>query len=451
MIISKLSLPRRTFLRGVGATVALPFLDAMVPALSALSKTPTAAAPVRRLGFVYIPNGAVMQQWTPAEVGAGFELSPILSPLAPFRDQLVVVSGLAHGQAEPLGDGNGEHSRASATWLNGVHPNQTEGADVRAGITADQIAAQGLGRETPLASLELAIDLDGLVGNCENGYSCVYLNTISWRTPTTPQPMENNPRVVFERLFGEGGTTEQRVAEMRRDRSILDSVTDDLADLQRDIGAGDRARVAQYLDAIRSLERRIQLAEAQSADAELPELARPVGVPDTYEEHVKLMFDLLSLAYQADITRVFTFMLGRELGGRTYPHLGVPDPHHGLSHHRNDPEKLAKLAKINTFHMELFTHFLENLQSAPDGDGSLLDHSMVLYGGGLGDSNDHAHFDLPELVVGGGAGRLKGGRHLMYPKDTPMNNLLVSMLGKAGLPAEHFGDSSGRLVELAGV
>jgi hypothetical protein len=406
---------------------------------------------VRRLGFVYIPNGAVMQQWTPAEVGAGFGLSPILSPLAPFRDQLVVVSGLAHGQAEPLGDGNGEHSRASATWLNGVHPNQTEGADVRAGITADQIAAQGLGRETPLASLELAIDLDGLVGNCENGYSCVYLNTISWRTPTTPQPMENNPRVVFERLFGEGGTTEQRVAEMRRDRSILDSVTDDLADLQRDIGAGDRARVAQYLDAIRSLERRIQLAEAQSADAELPELARPVGVPDTYEEHVKLMFDLLSLAYQADITRVFTFMLGRELGGRTYPHLGVPDPHHGLSHHRNDPEKLAKLAKINTFHMELFTHFLENLQSAPDGDGSLLDHSMVLYGGGLGDSNDHAHFDLPELVVGGGAGRLKGGRHLMYPKDTPMNNLLVSMLGKAGLPAEHFGDSSGRLVELAGV
>ena len=242
MWLEKVALPRRTFLRGMGATLALPFLDAMVPALSALSKTPTAAAPVRRLGFVYNPNGAVMQQWTPAEVGAGFELSPILSPLAPFRDQLVVVSGLAHGQAEPLGDGNGEHSRASATWLNGVHPNQTEGADVRAGITADQIAAQELGRETPLASLELAIDLDGLVGNCENGYSCVYLNTISWRTPTTPQPMENNPRVVFERLFGEGGTTEQRVAEMRRDRSILDSVTDDLADLQRDIGAGDRAR-----------------------------------------------------------------------------------------------------------------------------------------------------------------------------------------------------------------
>lgn len=452
MIIRKLSLPRRTFLRGMGAAVALPLLDAMVPALSGLSATAGAASgPVRRLGFVYIPNGAVMQQWTPAQTGPGFELSPILRPLEPYKDHLTVVSGLAHGQAEPLGDGNGEHSRASATWLNGVHPKQTEGADVRAGITADQLAAQELGRGTPLSSLELAIDLDGLVGNCENGYSCVYLNTVAWRSPTTPLPMENNPRVVFERLFGDGGTTEQRVAEMRRDRSILDSVTSDLAALERDIGAADRARLDQYLDAIRALERRIQLAEVQSGDTELPELARPVGIPATYEEHVTLMFDLVSLAYQADLTRVFTFMLGRELGGRTYPHLGVPDPHHGLSHHRNDPEKLDKLARINAYHMGLFTHFLDSLQSSPDGDGSLLDHSMVLYGGGLGDSNDHAHFDLPELVVGGGGGRLKGGRHLQYPKDTPMNNLLVSMLDKAGLPAEQFGDSTGRISDLAGV
>ena len=449
MIIKKLSLPRRTFLRGAGAAVALPLLDAMVPALSAVTRT--AASPVRRLGFVYIPNGAVMQQWTPAQVGSGFELSPILQPLAPYRDQLTVVSGLAHGQAEPLGDGNGEHSRASSTWLNGVHPKQTEGADVRAGITADQLAARHLGRDTPLPSLELAIDLDGLVGNCENGYSCVYLNTVAWRSPTTPLPMENNPRVVFERLFGDGGTTEQRVAEMRRDRSILDSVTDDLATLEHRIGAGDRSRLDQYLDAIRALERRIQLAEVQSADAELPALARPVGIPETFEGHVKLMFDLISLAYQADLTRVFTFMLGRELGGRTYPHLGVPDPHHGLSHHRSDPEKLDKLTRINTYHMGLFTHLLESLGSAPDGDGTVLDHSMVLYGGGLGDSNDHAHFDLPELVVGGGSGRLKGGRHLQYPKDTPMNNLLVSMLDKAGLPADQFGDSTGRLKELVGV
>ena len=452
MIIRKLSLPRRTFLRGMGATVALPFLDAMVPALSGLSAASRAATrPVQRLGFVYIPNGAVMQQWTPATTGTDFELSPILQPLAPYRDQLTVLSRLAHGQAEPLGDGNGEHSRASATWLNGVHPRQTEGSDVEAGSTADQLAARVLGHDTPLPSLELAIDLDGLVGNCENGYSCVYLITVAWRSATTPLPMENNPRGVFERLFGEGGTTEQRVTEMRRDRSILDSVRDELASLEREIGTGDRARLDQYLDAIRALERRIVLAEAQSVAAELPALARPVGIPDTFEDHIKLMFDLLSLAYQADITRVFTFMFGRELGGRTYPHLGVPDPHHGLSHHRNDPEKLAKLTKINTHHVSLFTHFLESLSSAPEGDGALLEHSMVLYGGGLGDSNDHAHFDLPELVVGGGAGRLAGGRHLQYPKDTPMTNLLISMLDKAGLPAETLGDSTGRLTELSGV
>ena len=449
MMIRKLSLPRRTFLRGLGATVALPLLDAMVPALTAEART--AARPVRRLGFIYIPNGAVMQQWTPAETGPGYALSPILQPLAPFRDQLTVVSGLAHGQAEPLGDGNGEHSRASSTWLNGIHPKQTEGSDVQAGITADQLAAQHIGRDTPLPSLELAIDLDGLVGNCENGYSCVYLNTVAWRSPTTPLPMENNPRVVFERLFGDGGTTEQRVAEMRRDRSILDSVTDDLADLERSIGKGDRARLDQYLDSIRALERRITLSEAQSADAELPALARPVGIPDNFEDHVRLMFDLVSLAWQADITRVFTFMLGRELGGRTYPHLGVPDPHHGLSHHRNDPEKLDKLARINTYHVGLFTHLLENLRTAPDGLGSVLDHAMVMYGGGLGDSNDHAHFDLPEIVVGGGAGRLKGGRHLRYPKDTPVNNLLVSMLDKVGLSAGNFGDATGRIKELADI
>ncbi len=449
MMIRKLSLPRRTFLRGLGATVALPLLDAMVPALTAEART--AAAPVRRLGFIYIPNGAVMQEWTPAETGPGFALSRILQPLEPYRKQLTVVSGLAHGQAEPLGDGNGEHSRASSTWLNGVHPKQTEGSDVRAGTTADQLAAQHIGRDTPLPSLELAIDLDGLVGNCENGYSCVYLNTVAWRSPTTPLPMENNPRVVFERLFGDGGTTEQRVAEMRRDRSILDSVTDDLANLEQSIGKGDRARLDQYLDSIRALERRITLSEAQSADAELPDLARPVGIPDDFEEHVRLMYDLVSLAWQADITRVFTFMLGRELGGRTYPHLGVPDPHHGLSHHRNDPEKLDKLARINTYHVGLFTHLLDSLRAASDGPGSVLDHSMLMYGGGLGDSNDHAHFDLPEIVVGGGAGRLKGGRHLVYPKDTPVNNLLVSMLDKVGVSAGNFGDATGRIKELADI
>ena len=450
MIIKKLSLPRRTFLRGMGATVALPLLDAMVPALSALATT--AAAPIKRLGFVYLPNGAVMQAWTPRGKGTNLELSPTLSPLAPYRDQTLVISRLAHGQAEPLGDGNGEHSRASAVWLNGVHPKQTEGADVRAGVTADQLAAAELGKQTPLPSLELAIDLDFLVGNCENGYSCVYMNTIAWRTPTTPLPMENNPRVVFERLFGDGGTREQRLAEMRKDRSILDSVTEDLAHLERDLGTGDRQRLDQYLDAVRAVERRIQLSEAQGADATLPEnLSRPAGIPDSYEDHVELMFDLLALAYQADITRVFTFMLGRELGGRPYPQIGVPDPHHGISHHRNDPEKLAKLATINRHHVGLFTHFLDRLQTTPDGDGTLLDSSMVLYGAGLGDSNDHLHYDLPVAVVGGKASGIRGGRHLRYPKDTPLANLLISMLDKAGLPAEQFGDSTGRLTALTDV
>ena len=445
MMIKKLTLPRRTFLRGMGAAVALPLLDAMVPALAA-----TSPKPVKRLGFVYLPNGAVMQSWTPKGEG-DLVLSPTLSPLDAYRDQTVVLSRLAHGQAEPLGDGNGEHSRASAVWLNGVHPKHTEGADVRAGVTADQLAAAELGRETPLPSLELAIDLDFLVGNCENGYSCVYMNTVAWRTPTTPLPMENNPRVVFERLFGDGGTREQRLAELQTDRSILDSVTDDLAHLQRDLGHGDRQRLDQYLDAVRAIERRIQMTESQG-DTELPEnLARPAGIPESYEEHVTLMYDLLALAFQADLTRVFTFMMGRELGGRPYPQIGVPDPHHGLSHHRNDPEKLAKLAKINQHHVHLFTHFLERLRSTTDGDGSLLDRSLVLYGAGLGDSNDHLHYDLPVAVVGGKGASWRGGRHLVYPKDTPMTNLLVSMLDKVGLPAEQFGDSTGRLTALTDV
>ncbi len=447
MIIKKLSIPRRTVLRGLGAAVALPLLDAMVPAMSAIAKT--AAAPVKRLGFIYLPNGAVMQAWTPTGEGTNLELSPTLSPLTPFRDQTIVYTRLAHGQAEPLGDGNGEHSRASSVWLNGVHPKHTEGADVEAGVTVDQIAAASLGQDTPLPSLELAIDLDFLVGNCENGYSCAYMNTVSWRTPTTPLPMENNPRVVFERLFGDGGTREQRLAEMRKDRSILDSVTDDLAHLERDLGASDRHRVDQYLDAVRAVERRVQLSEAQGAESALPEnLARPAGIPDSYEEHVALMYELLALAFQADLTRVFTFMVGRELGGRPYPQIGVPDPHHGLSHHRNDPEKLAKLSKINRHHVELLTHFLERLQTTPDGDASLLDSSIVLYGAGLGDSNDHLHYDLPVLTVGGNAAGMRGGRHLLYPKDTPMTNLFVSMLGKAGLPTDELGDSTGRLVAL---
>ena len=444
MIITKRALPRRTFLRGVGAILALPLLDAMVPALSGISGR--VVEPVRRLGWVYIPNGMVMHSWTPP-ADTALDLSTTLSPLASFRDQMVVVSGLAQPQAEALGDGNGEHTRATATWLNGVHPRETEGADVRAGITADQIAAAQLGRTTPLPSLELAIDRDFLVGNCENGYSCIYMNTISWRAPTTPLPMENNPRVVFERLFGEGGSPTARRAQFRKDRSILDAISDDLARLQRDVGPGDRARVTQYLDAVRAIERRIQLSEL--SETALPALDRPVGIPDSYAEHVTLMFDLTALAYQADITRVFTFMLGRELNGRAYPEVGIPDSHHGLSHHRDDPEKLAQLTKINTYHVTLFKHFLETLATTPDGDGSLLDHSLLMYGAALSDSNKHLHYDLPIMMVGGSGGQLQGGRHLQYPRDTPMTNLLASQLDKAGIALDDgLGDSTGRLTEL---
>jgi len=447
MIISKKSLPRRTFLRGMGATLALPFLDAMVPALSATART--AAHPVRRLGFIYIANGVAMNSavnyWRPKGAGANFELSPILTSLAPFRDQLIVVSGLSHRQAETLGDGNGDHTRGTATWLNGVHPKYTEGSDVQAGTTADQIAAKAIGKDTPLPSLELGIDSNFLVGSCENGYSCIYMNTLAWRTPDAPLPMENNPRVIFERLFGEGGTAAQRLAQMRKTRSILDSVIDETAELQRTLGPRDRTSVSDYFDAVREIERRIQKAEEHTTASALPVLERPMGVPERFDQHVKLMYDLQWLAYQADLTRVFTFMLGREVSSRTFPEIGVSEPHHGLSHHRDDPKQLEKYAKINVYQAELFAYFLEKLRSTPDGDGSLLDHTMLLYGAGLSNPNEHSHLDLPITVVGGGAGQLKGGRHVECSLDTPMTNLLVSLLEKVGVPVDKLGDSTGRL------
>ncbi|MGE3509425.1 MAG: DUF1552 domain-containing protein [Vicinamibacterales bacterium] len=446
MVITKLALPRRTFLRGIGASLALPLLDAMIPALTALAKTQ--ANPGRRIGFVYVPNGVAMNAtvnyWKPKTVGPLTELSPVLSPLTAFRQQLIVVSGLAHAQAEAMGDGQGDHSRASAAWLSGVHAKQTEGADVRAARTLDQLAAEVLGKETQLGSLELSVDPNFLVGNCENGYSCVYINTLSWRSATTPLPTENNPRVVFERLFGDGGTPAQRRAQARRNRSILDSVTEDVQRLERSLGSGDRTRLSEYLEAVREVETRIQRAEARIDDASLPTLERPVGIPDSFGEHLGLMYDLQWLAYRADVTRVSTLMLGRELVGRAYPELGVPESHHGLSHHRDDSQNLEKLAKINTYHIDLFSKFLEKLQSTPEGDGTLLDSTVLLYGAGLSNPNEHAHTDLPLMLVGG-AGGLKGGRHLQFPKGTPMMNLLLSMLDRVGLPVEQYGDSTGRL------
>jgi hypothetical protein len=452
MFITKMALPRRTFLRGLGVTVALPLLDAMVPALSALGQT--AARPVRRLGFVYTPNGATMSAWTPAGEGPSLDaLSSTLSPLAPFRDQLVVPTGLSQKMAESMGDGNGEHSRGQTVWLSGVHPKRTEGTDVQAGITVDQIAAKAIGGDSRLLSLEMALEQNYLVGNCDNGYSCVYWNTISWRTPTTPLPMEVNPRVVFERMFGDGGTPEQRLTQVREDRSILDSVKESIANLQRRLGAGDRAKVAEYLDAMREIERRIQVAEKQSGESlvELPD--RPIGAPESYDAHAALMFDLAALAFQADVTRVFTLLLGREQTNRPYPFIGVPEAHHSISHHQNDPVKLEKCAKVNQYHIQLLANFVGKLRSIQDGDGTLLDQSMILQGSGISNSDQHSHIDLPLVLVGGGAGQLRGGRHLKFAKDTPMNNLLVSLLDKVGVPVESLGDATGRvtLEPLAGV
>ena len=445
MFITKKHLPRRTFLRGMGATLALPLLDAMVPALSAMAATP--GRPVRRLGFIYLPNGVAMNfkgvnYWKPKGVGADFEFSPILTPLSEFRDRLVVLSGLTHHQADVLQDGaNGDHTRGTSSWLTGVHPRHTEGADVLNGISADQIAAGEFGKETALPSLELATDLNYLAGSCENGYSCVYMNTLAWSLPTRPLPTENNPRVVFERLFGDGGTSAERLAQAREHRSILDSVAEELGRLIRTLGPDDRTKVGDYVDSVREVERRIQNIETHAATS-LPTLERPMGIPDRFDEHVKLMFDLQWLAFQADITRVATFMLGRELNFRTYPEIGITEGHHGLSHHSDDPAKLARYAKLNTYQAQLFASFLEKMRSTPDGDGSLLDHSLFLYGASLSNPNLHAHYDLPLLVVGGG---LKGGRHLAYSLETPMTNLLLTVLEKSGVRAERLGDSTGRL------
>ncbi|MDP6579782.1 MAG: DUF1552 domain-containing protein [Vicinamibacterales bacterium] len=451
MIITKRYLPRRTVLRGLGATLALPLLDGMVPALAPLRAT--AAQPVRRLGAIYVPNGVEMRAWTPTAQGTTLELSSILEPLAPVRDQVCVLSGLADKPAIPReGEGVGDHARAAATWLTAVHAKKTEGPDIRAGVSMDQIAARELGKETQLASLELAIDSVEVLGACDQGYSCAYANTIAWRNPTTPLPMENNPRAVFERLFGAADSTDAaaRLARRRQDRSILDFVTGEATQLGRRLGAGDRRKIDQYLDAVRDVERRIQKAEEQS-DREIPVVEQPIGIPGTFETHARLMFDLLTLAYQTDLTRVSTFMFGREVSGRSFPEIGVPGGHHGYSHHQNDPENLAMLAKINTHHIAQFGYFLEKLRATPDGDGSLLDHSLLVYGAGISDGNLHFHLDLPTLLAGGGAGHLKGGRHLEYPRETPLANLHVTVLDKLGIPVEQFGDSTGQLDYLSDV
>jgi hypothetical protein len=447
-LITRKHLPRRTFLRGLGAALSLPLLDSMVPAQTPLSKT--AAQPQIRLGLCFIPHGAVINNWTPIGEGSDFEISRALAPLEPFRNQLVVISNLAHRNAAPAGPGDngGDHTRSPAVYLNGVHPKRTDGADIRAGITIDQIAAEKIGQQTPLPSLELAIeDFSGLVGSCDVGFSCAYMNTISWRTPTTPLPMEINPRVVFDRLFGDGATAEERLERIEQERSILDAVTSDVRRLEGKLGPTDRNRVAEYLDTVREIERRIQLAEKQNG-SNIAVPATPSGIPDDHQAHTHLMFDLMAVAFQADITRISTFMMAREVSYRTFPMLGISEGFHPASHHQNNPARLENLTKINTYHVSLLAHFLEKLRSTPDGDGNLLDHSLVLYGSGMSNSNIHNHSPLPVLVAGGAAGKMKGGRHLKYPENTPMANLLLTILDKAGVPQESVGDSTGLLTEV---
>lgn len=444
MIITKMSLPRRTVLRGLGAALSLPLLDAMVPALSALSRT--AAAPTRRFGVVYVPNGIAMEHWTPTAVGKGFDLTPILQPLAPFKDQMTVVSGL-RGYWTPA------HAGASTTFLTGAAGVPGETAPV-ADISMDQILAQEYGQHTELASLQLAIDSRANAGQCSGGHSCVYTNTICWRSQTTPLPMENNPRVVFEQMFGDTGSTDPAVrrARMQRDRSILDSVTDKVSDLRREVGQADTLKIDEYLDGVRDIERRIQTAEQQES-FDVPEFVQPEGIPATFAEHVELMFDLQLLAHQTDLTRVTSFMMGREVSSRTYTEIGIPDAHHPLSHHEYDPERIAMMAKINAYHASLFADYLGKLRATPDGDGSLLDNMMILYGCGMSDSNAHSPLNLPVLLLGGSGGQLEGGRHLRYEGDPLMPNLLVTLTEKLGVPLERIGKSDGTLsVEpLAGV
>lgn len=450
MIVTGKYLSRRTLLRGLGTTIALPFLDAMTPALASTSRVGSKQQPLR-LAFLYVPNGIIMKDWTPKTEGAGFEFPRTLKPVESFREHLLVLSGLDHYNGQALGDGPGDHARAGATWLTGVHPKKTQGADIRAGTSVDQIAAREIGKDTVLPSLELGLEDNRMVGGCDSGYSCAYSNTISWSSPTTPVPPENNPRAVFERLFGDGETTDPaaRAIQARQDRSILDFVREDAKRLGLELGANDKQKLTQYLDAVREVERRIQKAEEQSAKAgPIPAIERPSGIPPTFEEHIQLMFDLMTLAFQTDSTRVITLMIGREGGNRTYRSIGVPDAHHGLSHHFNDPSKIERLQKIDQHHVQMLAYFLQKLKETQDGDGSLLDHSFLVYGSSLSDGNRHNHLDLPTLVAGGALGKLRGGRHIRYKQGTPMTNLFLTMLDIAGVREEKIGDSTGRIEHL---
>ena len=447
-MITKKHLPRRAFLRGTGAVLALPFLDAMVPAFAS-----TLAKPVTRMGFMYVPNGIISANWLPAQQGAGFEFNSTMKALEPYREQVRVLSNLAQINGRSFGDGGGDHARAGATWLTGVHPKKTEGADIHSGISADQVAARVLGQKTQFASLEIGVEAPSLAGGCDSGYSCAYTNTTSWRSPVTPNPMEVNPRVLFERLFGDGDSTDPaaRMASLKERRSILDFVSGSVDRLETKIGKGDRAKLSEYLDAVRDIERRIQKAEEQNATMVMPVMERPAAAPEEFVDHARLMMDLMVIAWQTDMTRVTTFMLAREGSNRSYREIGVSDGHHSCTHHQNDPDKIAKTVKINEHHVRQFAYLVDKLKSTKDGEGTLLDHSMILYGSSISDGNQHTHVDLPLVLVGSASGQIKGGRHVRCAPETPMNNLLLSMLDKVGVPTDTLGDSTGKLEHLSEV
>jgi hypothetical protein len=445
MIITRKAIPRRTVLRGLGATVALPFLDGMVPGLTALAQTP--ARPINRFGVMYVVNGMIMENWTPAAEGTTYELTPTLAALAPYRDQVSILTGLAC--VPTPGRPGGAHAKASTRFLTDVSPPTSE-TWLDAGVSVDQLIARDTGQHTQLASLELAIESGETAGACDVGFACAYTNTISWRSANTPLPTENNPRVVFERLFGDSVSTDPKArrARIAQDKSVLDSVIEEASTLKGSLGQNDRVKIVEYLDAIRDVERRIQRAEEQSA-RELPIVEHPAGVPATFDDHVQLMCDLQVLAYQADLTRVVTFMLGREFSGVTYPQIGVPDAHHPITHHQQEPEKIVKVAKINAYQVTKFAYLLERMRATPDGDGSLLDHATLIYGTGMGDCNAHDPRNVPVLLAGGGAGHLKGGRHIRYPKETPLANLHLTLLDKFGVNLDRIGDSTGRIDDRA--
>jgi hypothetical protein len=445
MIVTRKHLPRRTFLKGMGAVVALPVLDAMTPAFAA----PAVRQAPLRMAFTYVPNGISMVDWTPKAAGRGFEYTRVLKPLEKFREQTVVLSGLAHRNGYALGDGPGDHARAAASYLTGVHPRKTAGADIQNGISVDQVAAMHIGLQTRFGSIELGCDDSRTVGNCDSGYSCAYTNSLAWRGPATPMPPETNPRLVFERLFGDidpSLSPEVRARRLRYRRSILDLVGERTTQLSADLGPSDKRKLDEYLSSIREIEQRIERAENDLTGL-TPNIDKPTGIPVAYADYVNLMFDLQILAFQTDSTRIVTMMMGREGSMRTYPEIGVPDPHHPLTHHRNNAEWIEKVTQVNTMHVKLFAGFVQKMKDTPDGDGSLLDHSMIVYGSGLSDGNRHTHEDLPILLVGGG-GNFRLGTHIVYPKDTPMTNLFLTMLDRMGVQPEKLGDSTGQIEHL---